>query len=653
MFRLLQTRAALAVSIAGLAMPGIAQTAAQPFLTFEHEGLGSMLVDPRDQGLRDALAMLPARIGELPSEIPDMPAEAAGLIQLFLGTISKPARVAIVYDGENPSGGFFGYGFVASVECADQAEVDELRDAVLGIAGMIAEEQGVEIPLEESERFEGMSEMMLPFGLLSFGPRKADTGWRYEIVVGTVNDPDSVFHDAPSLFEGRGFDSVMTATMDFSALTPASRIVTNMAGNQSPQVGEFVTRFEEMGLVGEDAIRMDYQAGYTKAASVQRFVIRDAAGHAEAWSLPTEALTRDELRAVPADALGATIGKASFASIERSLDQMAEQGVPVYDALDQFEEMTGVDLVEDLFGALGGTFAFYNADSTGGGGLLSAVVMMTIEDQDAFSGAMHKLSGFGNAMLDDTGEEFAKYIRLESWSDSSGAELISLRFPGLPVPLELSMAFTDDWFIAAPTPQAAVAAARQTLGKGDDGLPTNPRFAAMYREHGEGATSISFVDTPRTLREGYGFLTLIGSGLSNLVRSSVDPGSREPGMILPLYKDLANERALPTMKFTRWVGDDLVTTAIADRSVWVQGGGSMGAASVALPLVAAGVGAAVLAGNEMNLGMGDFTPEPMAVIEYARRSFYVDPMGDLTAVLTAVNLGGGEWAQPAQPGPGR
>ena len=653
MNRLLQTRAALAVSIAGLAMPCLAQTAAQPFLTFEHEGLGSMLVDPRDQGLREALAMLPARIGELPSEIPDMPAEAAGLIQLFLGTIAKPARVAIVYDGENPSGGFFGYGFVASVECADQAEVDELRDAVLGIAGMIAEEQGVEIPLEESERFEGMSEMMLPFGLLSFGPRKADTGWRYEIVVGTVNDPDAMFHEAPSLFEGRGFDSVMTATMDFSALTPASRIVTNMAGSQSPQVGEFVTRFEEMGLVGEDAIRMDYQAGYTEAASVQRFVIRDAAGYAEAWSLPTDVLTQAELRAVPADALGAVVGKATFASIERSLDQMAEQGLPVHDALDQFEEMTGVNLVEDVFGALGGTFAFYNADSTGGGGLLSAVVMMAVEDREAFSGAMHKLAGFGNAMLDDSGEEFAKYIRLESWSDSSGAELISLRFPGLPVPLELSMAFTDDWFIAAPTPQAAVAAARQTLGKGDDGLPANPRFAAMYREHGEGATSVSFVDTPRTLREGYGFLTLIGSGLSNLVRSPVDHGSREPGLILPLYRDLANEHALPTMKFTKWVGDDLVTTAIADRSVWVQGGGSMGAASVALPLVAAGVGAAVLAGNEMDLGLRDLTPEPMAVIEYARRSFYVHPMGDLTAVLMAVHLGGGERVQPAQLRPGR
>jgi len=161
------------------------------------------------------------------------------------------------------------------------------------------------------------------------------------------------------------------------------------------------------------------------------------------------------------------------------------------------------------------------------------------------------------------------------------------------------------------------------------------------------------VDTPRTLRAGYGFLTLAGSGLSNLVRSPNDHGSREPGMILPLYRELVNEHTLPTMKFTRWVGDDLVTTAIADRSAWVQAGGSLGAASVALPLVAAGVGAAVLAGNEMNLGVRDFTPEPMAVIEYARRSFYVDPMAALTAALTAVPFTGAERAWPAPVRPSR
>jgi hypothetical protein len=629
-----RSRAALAVVVAGLAATSVAQTAAQPFLTFEHEGLGSMLVDSRDLGLKNALAMLPARVGELPSEIEDMPPEAAGLLQLFLQTIARPARVAILYDGENPSGGFFGYGFVASVECEGEDEVNEVRDAVLGVAAMIAEENGAEIPLEPSERFEGMSEMMLPFGLLSFGPREADTGWRYEIVVGTVNDPDTVFANPPSLIDARGFESVATATMDFRAMTPLARIATNMAGAQAPQVGEFVTGFQEMGLVGDDAIRMDFQAGFTPGASVSRFVMRDAAAHAEALSLPREPLTKADLNAVPADAFGATIGRASFDSVEKMLDEMAENGLPVYDALDEFEGMTGVDLIEDVLHALGGTFAVYNAESTGGGSLLSMVAMMSVKDQEAFSGAMHKLSGVANGMLADSGEEGAKYVRLDSWTDSAGAELITLRFPGVPVPLELSFAFTDHWFIAAPTPQAAVAAARQAMGKGDDGLLGNPRFASMYKEHGEGSTGVSFVDTPRTIRDGYAILTLIGSGLSNLVRSPNDPGARDPGMILPLYRDLANDKAVPSVQFTRWEGEDLVTTGFADRSLWVQAGGEMGVASAALPLMLAGIGAAAAAGEEMNLGLGGFAPSPMALVEQARRSFYVDPVAELRATLT-------------------
>ncbi len=634
------TRAALAVAVAGLASPIFAQETTQPFLTFEHEGLSSFFVDDLDLGLLGALSMLPSRVGELPSEIDDMPPEVAGLIQLFLNTIAKPARVALLYDGENPTGGFFGYGFLASVECANEGEVEELRETILAIVGMIAEEQGVDIPLEESERFEGMSEMMLPFGLLSFGPRHADTGWRYEIVIGTINDSDAVFSAVPKLIDVPGFESFVSASVDFSALTPAARIITNMAGNDVPQLGEITDGLEEMGLLGEDALRVDYQAGATPHMSVQRYVIRDAARRAEALSLPTEPLTMGELNAIPADAFGVTIGKASFDSIEHALDQMVEQGLPVNDALDEFEDMTGVDLIEDVFQVLGGTFAFYNSDSTGGGSLLSAVAMMTVDDQEAFSGAMHKLSGFANDLLEDEAEEVSKYIYLDSWSDSSGADLITLRFPGVPVPLELTFAFTEDWFIAGLTPQAAVAAARQTLGEGDEGLTANPRFAAMFREHGKGATSIAFVDTPRTIRGGYPFLTLIGSGLSNLVRSPNDHGQRDPGMILPLYNDLVADAA-PTMKITRWRNDDLVTTAFADRSLWVQAGGSMGVASIAVPLVAAGVGAAAIASGEINLGFGDLSEQPMVIVHAARRSFSVDPVADFVAAVTAVTSAGG------------
>jgi len=122
-------------------------------------------------------------------------------------------------------------------------------------------------------------------------------------------------------------------------------------------------------------------------------------------------------------------------------------------------------------------------------------------------------------------------------------------------------------------------------------------------------------------------------------------------MILPLYNDLV-EGAVPTMKITRWRGDDLVTTAFADRSLWVQAGGSMGVASIAVPLVAAGVGAAAIASGEINLGFGDLTEQPMVIVHAARRSFSVDPVADFAAAITAVTSAGGfDRVLPIEPQP--
>ena len=631
-------RAAIILASAGLAGPLAAQDGPKPFLTFDHTGMSTFFVDAKDSALRDALAMLPDRIGELPDEIDDMPPEAAGLIQLFLRTISKPARVAIMYDGDNPSGGFFGYGFVASVQCANEGEVREIRDSILGIADQIAEDKGVEIPLEPSKRFEGMSEMMLPFGLLSFGPRKADTGWRYEIVIGTVNDPDAVFAKPVQLVGDKGFKSFMTATLDLSALTPATRIVTNMAGTQNEMVNEFVGRFEQMGLVGDDAMRMDFQAGVTPTASITKMVVYDAARYAETLSLPTEALTAAELKAVPADAFGATIGKASFASIDRALEQMTAQGLPVQDFLDEFEDQTGVDLIEDIFHALGGTFALYNAESTGGGSLLSAVAMMTVDDHERFTGAVKRLASFANDKLAEA-DEPGRYIYLDHWRPEAGVEALTLRFPGLPIPFEFSFAMTDQWFIGALTPQAAIAAARQTLGKGDDGLVSNPRFASVYRGNGDGATQVSFIDTPRSLRAGYPFLTLISSAVSNLARSPADHEARDPGMILPLYADLAGGKLVPSVKITRWVGDDLVTSGWGDRSLWVQAGGGMGVASAAIPLLAAGVGAGTMVANSQGrFGWAGPLGDPASFAELTQRAVLGDPTTGLTLMLSGIGM---------------
>lgn len=629
------TAAAVCLS-AGLASPLSAQSTTRPFLVFEHAGMAGMLTDERDQGLREALAMLPERVGELPQEIEDMPHEAVELMQLFLRTAARPARMAVVYDGDNPSGGFFGYGMIASIDCTDRGQVERLQEAVLGIGEMLEEEQGIALQFRQSERFDHMREMMLPFGTLAFGPREAENGWRYELMIGTVNEPDEIFAGSPDIIDERGFQTFATAQVDFSTLTPLSRIVTNLAADAGPIVTEVTGGLEEMGLLGEEAMVIDFQSGVTDSMSISRTIVRGAAARAETLHLPTTPLSAEELRAIPADALAASIGRADMDSLKAMLDQMSGYGLPVEAGLDAFEEQTGVDFVEELLEPLGGTFAFYTADSTGGGSLFSAVMMMTIEDQEKFSGAVHKLSLLANEVIMEEGDMPARYVYLDSWTDGSGAELITLRFPGLPVPLELTLAFTDDWFIAAATPQAAVAAARQASGRGDDGLPSNPRFASIAAEQGEGATSVSFIDTPRTIRSGYGVLTLLGSAVSNAMRSPHDPELRTPGMIVPLYGELVNGGTVPMVKISRWQGEDLVTTTYNDRSVWVQAGGAMGAASAALPLIGLGVAGAAVAAERQDFVSAEWPEQPMALVDHARRRLWVDPVAEMSAALIAV-----------------
>lgn len=74
---------------------------------------------------------------------------------------------------------------------------------------------------------------------------------------------------------------------------------------------------------------------------------------------------------------------------------------------------------------------------------------------------------FANAALVQN-NEVGRYLRVRSWKEQ-GVELMSLRFHGLPIPLELTYAATESWFIVGVTPQATLAAALQAAGKGDAG----------------------------------------------------------------------------------------------------------------------------------------------------------------------------------------
>ncbi len=560
-------------AVAGVASVGVEQSrpdAARQItvLSFESAGAAAVLVDPKDAALRQAFAMLPMRLAELGRELPDVPPQAMALAPRVLDMMSRPARFAVVYDGDNPSGGAFGYGAILSLEMPSEQAASAMHGEVSAM--MLA--AGDRIRPKASTRFQGMTDISVQLAIVSYGPRQSNGAWRYEIIAGTMNNPD-----AP--FAGLEDGAVMRVAFDSSGLAPLAEMLP-MLPNQDPQTMQRVAAMlEQSGLIGEDPLRFESSWRYTATESIVRTTMRGAMV-AGPWS-PRGTLTTADFAAIPADAHMACVGKFDLSWLRGMAGEAAEMGAPVEDALAEFEARTGVNIFDDVIDALGGTAAMYLSDSTGGGSLASGVAMVTFKDRARFISAFEKLRAMANTLADAI-PVGPGYVRLAAW-EYDGIDLISLRFNGLPVPLELTWAMTDRWLIAGAMPQSVIAAVRQAGGKAGEGLMANAAFAAAM-PRGREVTSVSFLETQRAMRAGYPLVSMFGSAVSNAMRSPSD-ASRGPAMVVPTFGEL-RQGARAMIEYSYWEGDVLITESRGDRSVLVNAAASLGAMEPFLPLIA-------------------------------------------------------------------
>ncbi len=562
-------------------------------LVAERPALERWVVDPKDKRLADALGMIPARVRELPHDFPEFPAPVASVVNLVLSTIARPASIALTYDSDNPEGTAFGYGLVVSFEMKDQQDGEQLHAQ---IGGMIAA-AGAELPMQPSERWRGMTALETPIGPLSYGPRQAKRGWRYEVIVGHVRDPETGLDSLPKV--DAGLTPTVRGRIDFAGLTPVLSMAQAFAP-ADPGTDFFFEGLQEAGFWGPDALKVNFVAGYTNDEGRVIATFEGARRYADAWHTSVEPLAPADLAAIPADAVWAGLGKADFVWLEELIAHFSEFNDEAREGFARFREQIGVDPKTDVLAALGGTMGFYMSDSTGGGSLASAVVLTTFKDRARFMGAHAKLVAFANQMADQAPQPIGGgHIKVTGWKDGD-VELFSLRFPGLPVPLEPTWAATEKWLIIGATPQAAVAAARQATGKGDKGLSNNTAFAAAMPK-GIQPISIGFLDTNRMLKSGYPLLSLLGSAIGNGVRSPVAP-DRDPGMIVPAFNDLA-KGARASVQLEYWRGDDLVQESRGDRSILVNAGAAAGVVMEIAPLIA--IPAAAAAANHGEFGMLD------------------------------------------------
>jgi len=559
----------------------------------EKGDLSQCLLDPRDARLKNALSMIPARLLELPGEA-GAEREPVEAIAMLLSAMSRPGRMAITSStaekpAGNPADGMFGYGVALSSQMPDQQAAEQFHAKV---KAMLAD-ANLPPPPAGPKRFETMDDLIAgPLGRLSYGPRKTADGWRYEIVLGTLDNPDLAWQNLPATTV-KELRPMLRGAIDLSALTPAVNMAASFAGPQNPQLSQIIRDAREAGLYGPGAMKINFEVGSTPTESRGRVVVEGAAKYRDQLGMAAGDLEAADFAAVPSDAVMASVAKGDLGMFDRMIDKAAEQGAPVQAQLDEFKRQTGVDLRADILRTLGGTFAYYMSDSTGGGNAGSLVGLVSFKDRATFMQAHEKLVKFANGMLEQA-PEVGRYARLASWTES-GIELMSLRFSGLPMPLEITYAATDKWLIAGVTPQATIAAAQQVAGKGDKGLVANESLSSLAK--GRKLASFSFIDTARMMRPGYPVLSMIGSAVSSGVRSPAfaDGAPRDAGMIVPTYRELARD-ARPGVALSYWDGENYIVDSHGDRSVLVTLAGGLGTVVSILPAIAvpaAAIGAAV------------------------------------------------------------
>ncbi|MDX2116246.1 MAG: hypothetical protein SFZ24_11605 [Planctomycetota bacterium] len=581
-------RAATLALIAGALSPAaLARQDAKPqpkpvqtMLLVERAGLDSLFPAPKDQALVNALAMFPDRLRELRSQVVEfqqMPPEVIDLIEQLL---ARPARIAVTNKGFDEQTGLPGIGAVISFQMDSE---DAARTVHTSLEKLRSQGQFPFTPTD-STRFPGMRDLPLPFGVMSYGPRKADSGWRYEMIFAAIDDPDAPFKalpDAPA-----GTSPVFRGSVDLAAWSPLVSMFAGFVAMASPEGQQALEQFKSRGLLGPDAIAFDASVGYADKEQRGSFTIRRAAGHAAALGLSRQTINDDDLAVIPADASFVTVSKSDVDERWAQIRQQAGPAAAQFDAiLAQVREATGIDIEKDVIPALGNTTAFYFADSTGGGSILSGVALLSLRDVPRMNSLLNSLSTRANAFLRQqvpppAAVEVARF-------EHAGSSFAQLRFPGLPIPVEPTLAIAGNWLVVGASPAAATAAAQHVNAAGRiAGIASSAAFKAGRWSLPASAapTKISFIDTERTMRDGYVATTFLGSLVSNLVRSRSDAAQpREPGMVTPTFASL-REGVRPMFVQTYWAGEDFVTEWRSDPSLLVNIAGGLGVGD-ALPLI--------------------------------------------------------------------
>lgn len=504
-----------------------------------------LLSHSKDRALARALAMIDDRILELPGEIPD--AQFPPQVVPFLVGLLTDSKTFRIFTDES--------GGPVPLRAQLDWNLHTPEDAHELTSNLVALLTGFGAPIPEPDEA-GWTPLPLPLPLpLGFGPRGSSLSLSLGAPFADGGDLST-----PDLPEGVTPHLIMR--MDVGAMVDMGLEALPLAAPEAVEMAETI-----VSILGLDELSIhiasgaDEHRGYSVArlpgfgASMQRSGLMTETG-----------LSIASLRVVPVDAHSANISRVNFQGILDMLLSMVDEPLFVYGMEDPIEflaEMTGFHIERDLIAHLGHTIGMYTSDTTGGGGIASTVLFMEISNSAGIHSLLDQFVGLANglAMAEAKG-----YVQVRPWTRNE-TQYWSLTFPGLPMPVEPTVALTDNMLFICATPGAAVAAVDQASGNGPS-LLDNEGFRAQLPANPEGSYNVVFLDTPRFLGAGYGLISLGTSALANGTRSPSD-SSRDAGIVMPLYHELA-AGALPMVTIDTIENGDLVSRAHSDASTLVN-----------------------------------------------------------------------------------
>lgn len=535
-------------------------------LVVHSAGLEAHLEDPRDAGLLRALRMADERLLELPGELGGFQ-PPPGSIEFLCEALGSPwtLQVAVAENfAENLAGG--GGGMPAAVRAQWTVEVGSsdgasaLEERFEGLLALLA------LPRTSAEFDPELTEVETPAGSFYYGAR---------VMHGTFvlawGKPAEEKIELAGLGLPRGVAPVFALELEPSELL-APFLDLFGAGPEGDRIRK---QLESSGMIGPEPLGIAFTAGHGPDRAHYRMLYRNWAAVARrSGAYVGTPIPEAELRLVPADATVVSLMRWEPDSIEGSLEAFGPEFVDMMEA--HVREAVGLELGPDLLEPLGQTAGFYLSDTTGGGGLASAVFLSAVDDEARMSQTLERLAG----RLEEHAAELDGRVRVRTFTHE-GASCYALAFPGLPVPFEPALAVGHGHLFVAATQQGLFGALAQARGTAP-GIASHAGLRALDMDL-DGLQGLQFYDTPRLARDGYGMLGLFGAALANAVRSKTD-ALREPGLVLPTYPELM-AGALPTLLLSRIEGGNLVTVGMGDRSAQLHLAAGIGMSPVFLGMM--------------------------------------------------------------------